>query len=104
MTRRTASGSSATLCPATMALPEVTGMSVVIMRISVLLPAPFGPSRPKISPSATLKLTLLTAFKIAVALADVLDSDGNRPCGAVAVRRILIDGRAHCFTNLALGM
>ncbi len=31
----------------------VTGMSVVIMRMSVLFPAPLGPSRPKISPSAT---------------------------------------------------
>ncbi len=33
------------------------------MRISVLLPAPFGPSRPKISPSATSKLTPFTASK-----------------------------------------
>jgi hypothetical protein len=31
------------------AVPEVGGVSVVIMRISVVLPAPFGPSSPKIS-------------------------------------------------------
>ena len=46
-----------------MALPSVTGISVVIMRISVVLPAPFGPNNPKISPSATLKLTSFTASK-----------------------------------------
>jgi len=46
-----------------MARPLVMGTSVVIMRMRVLLPAPLGPSRPKISPSATEKLTLLTASK-----------------------------------------
>src|SRR4051812_12342472 len=33
------------------------------MRISVDLPAPLGPSRPKISPSSTAKLIPLTAVK-----------------------------------------
>ena len=41
--------------------PAVIGMSVVIMRISVDLPAPFGPSKPKISSSFTLKETSSTA-------------------------------------------
>ena len=70
--RRTASLSLVTSWPPTMALPEVMGTSVVIMRMSVLLPAPFGPSKPKISPSATEKLTSLDGFKSAVALDDVL--------------------------------
>ena len=48
-------------CPATIAVPLVGGTSVVSMRMSVLLPAPFGPSRPKISPLCTVKLTLSTA-------------------------------------------
>ena len=45
------------------AVPLVGGSSVTIMRISVDLPAPFGPSRPKISPALTSKLTSLTAVK-----------------------------------------
>ena len=48
-------------CPATIAVPLVGGTSVVSMRISVLFPAPLGPSRPKISPLRTVKLTLSTA-------------------------------------------
>ena len=47
----------------TRARPAVTGMRVVIIRMRVLLPAPLGPSKPKISPSATEKLTSLTASK-----------------------------------------
>src|SRR5713101_6162711 len=45
------------------ATPAVIGSSVVIMRISVLLPAPLGPSNPKISPSFTVKETSFTAVK-----------------------------------------
>ena len=33
------------------------------MRMSVDLPAPFGPSRPKISPASTRKLMPFTAVK-----------------------------------------
>ena len=44
-------------------VPLVGGRSVTIMRISVDFPAPFGPSRPKISPSLTSKLMPLTAVK-----------------------------------------
>ena len=32
----------------------------------VVLPAPFGPSRPKTSPDATVKLTPSTAFTVAL--------------------------------------
>src|SRR5512144_1822423 len=49
--------------PPTSAVPAVGGSRVVSMRISVDLPAPFGPSRPKISPCSTRKLTPLTAVK-----------------------------------------
>ena len=45
------------------AFPAVTGSKVVIMRMSVLLPAPFGPRRPKISPSATWNVMPATASK-----------------------------------------
>src|SRR5947209_14286284 len=45
------------------AVPAVISSRVVIMRMSVDLPAPFGPSNPKISPSATSKETPSTAVK-----------------------------------------
>ena len=45
------------------AVPDVGGSSVTIMRISVDLPAPFGPSRPKISPGATENEMPSTAVK-----------------------------------------
>src|SRR5690348_18388094 len=47
--------------PPIRAVPEVGGVSVVSMRMSVVLPAPFGPSKPKISPFSTVKLMLFTA-------------------------------------------
>src|SRR5215471_5384014 len=49
--------------PLITAVPAFGGSNVVSMRISVDLPAPFGPSRPKTSPCATSKLTPLTAVK-----------------------------------------
>src|SRR5262249_34396975 len=42
-------------------VPSVGGSRVVSMRMRVDLPAPLGPSSPKISPSSTAKLTPLTA-------------------------------------------
>src|ERR1700691_939965 len=84
ITRLTSSGSLATSKPATNALPLVMGTRVVIMRMSVLLPAPLGPSRPKISPSATEKLTPLTASKapkrltmFSTAMAATADDEGS---------------------------
>src|SRR5713101_3539321 len=60
---RTASASARMSCPATRAVPEVGGVSVVNMRMSVVFPAPFGPSKPKISRSATSKTMSLTATR-----------------------------------------
>jgi hypothetical protein len=40
-----------------LARPEVGCASVVRIRIVVVLPAPFGPSRPKIAPRCTSKLS-----------------------------------------------
>ena len=45
ITWRTPSASFETSWPAMRAVPEVGGVSVVIMRIRVVLPAPFGPSK-----------------------------------------------------------
>src|SRR5579859_3418532 len=47
--------------PKTSAAPESGGRRVTRMRIVVVLPAPLGPSRPKISPEVMSKLTPPTA-------------------------------------------
>src|SRR4051794_6838648 len=49
--------------PATAIVPLVGFINVHIILIVVDLPAPFGPRKPKISPSLTSKLILLTAVK-----------------------------------------
>src|SRR5689334_21885197 len=60
---RTRSGSRATSKPATSPWPDVGRISVVSIRLSVVLPAPLGPSRPNNSPRRTSKLTWSTAVK-----------------------------------------
>src|ERR1022692_4456824 len=61
MLRRTAAGSRATSGPATSARPPVGTIMVERMRKSVDFPPPFGPSKPKISPALTSKLTFESA-------------------------------------------
>src|SRR5262249_40452717 len=61
--RRTASASFTTSWPQMVAVPEVAGSSVVSIRMSVDLPAPFGPSSAKISPCSTEKEIPSTAVK-----------------------------------------
>jgi len=55
MRRLTSRESWNTSNPATRTLPEVPGMNPERILRVVLLPAPFGPSRPTISPRATVK-------------------------------------------------
>src|SRR2546430_16798876 len=43
--------------PPMVAEPASAAVSVASMRIVVVLPAPFGPTKPKISPAGTLKAT-----------------------------------------------
>src|SRR5262249_21589565 len=90
--RRAASASLVTSCPATTARPEGMGMSVGIMRISVDLPPPVGPSKPEISPFPTLNLTpstavespyFLTMFFPSIALGPRF-SGPSHPCVATA--------------------
>ena len=56
-------GWAATSTPAMNARPDVGTTRVVSMPAVVVLPAPFGPSRPKISPARTSRLSLSTAAK-----------------------------------------
>ena len=48
---------SKTSNPPTVAVPDVAGMNPVSMRIVVVLPAPFGPRNPRISPLFTVNDT-----------------------------------------------
>ncbi len=61
MRARTCPGWRRTSSPATVALPPSMGSSVVSIRSVVVLPAPFGPRNPTISPRATCRLTPRTA-------------------------------------------
>ncbi|MNC98292.1 hypothetical protein D3C83_162080 [compost metagenome] len=47
--------------PATFTVPEDAGMKPVMMRIVVVLPAPFGPRKPRISPLAAVNEMSLMA-------------------------------------------
>jgi hypothetical protein len=49
--------------PATVAEPAVAEISVPSIRTVVVLPAPFGPRKPSISPRATLNDTSSTAVR-----------------------------------------
>src|SRR5690349_2678183 len=61
MRSRILPGSVARSQPATRAVPPLGGISVASMRSVVVLPAPFGPRKPKISPRRTLRSTPATA-------------------------------------------
>ena len=56
-------GSAMTSMPPTCASPEVGTTRVVNMPAVVVFPAPFGPSKPKISPGCTVRSRLSTAAK-----------------------------------------
>ena len=56
-------------------VPLVGRSSVVSILMVVVLPAPLGPRKAKISPSATSKETSLTAVKVAEGFDEVLDTD-----------------------------
>src|SRR5450432_1135646 len=63
MRSRTASASVRTSRPSTHAEPSVSGNNPVSILMTVVLPLPLGPRKPKISPFSTRKLTSLTAVK-----------------------------------------
>src|SRR5579884_1150460 len=94
MLRRTRAGCAEISCPATQARPEVGGRRVVSILIMVLLPAPFGPTRPKISPGRTAMETASTApgsperrVSAAVRIAALDTCAPSAACGAAALPR-----------------
>ena len=64
--RRTVRALWTTSCPSTRAAPEVGISSVTSILIVVVFPAPFGPSKPKSSPSFTSKSIPRTASMVFV--------------------------------------
>src|SRR5689334_23893842 len=71
MRRRTPTGSVSRSQPATVARPAVGVSSVVSTRRVVVLPAPLGPRKPTISPSATVRSTPRTASTVRLRLRNV---------------------------------
>ena len=63
MDLRTCVASLTTSKPFTFAVPDVGLRIVQSMLMVVVLPAPFGPSNPKISPVSTVMSSLSTALK-----------------------------------------
>ena len=59
-----------------------------MMRIVVVLPAPFGPRKPRICPGAAVNETSWTAVEVAVPLAQVRDFDHVRDLDAGPGREI----------------
>src|SRR5260370_6093124 len=64
MRSRTDSESVRTSRPSTRASPPLRGKRPVSILMTVVLPLPLGPRKPKISPFSTRKLTSLTAVKL----------------------------------------
>ena len=80
MLARTACGSSTTSCPATTARPEVGLSTVLRIRNVVVLPAPLGPSSPKISPGLAVERDIAhggdpAALVVEERLAEIFDLD-----------------------------
>ena len=67
--------------------------------MDVVLPEPLGPSRPKISPGAMLRLKLVERDKIVVALDEVFDVDDI--CHEAAL--LLLAARYDCIIAGAAG-
>ncbi len=62
--RRTSLGEAATSSPASRAVPEVACRSVQRILMVVVLPAPLGPRKPKISPAPTVNPMPRTASTV----------------------------------------
>ena len=60
-------------------VPAVGNSSPAIMRSVVVLPQPEGPSRQRNSPSSTVKLAALTAWKSAEGFVERFDPDLCHP-------------------------
>ena len=75
MRRRTSADCSKTSKPQTRTVPEVAGRKPVMIRIVVVLPAPFGPRKPSISPGGRREGDVLDRRQIAVPFAQVRDFD-----------------------------
>ena len=122
MWSRTASGSATTSWPATIARPPVGRSTVLRIRRVVVLPAPLGPSNPKISPGWQSKLTSATAetrprHSRGTTWRDAQHGSRERPQHVKAWSPIKVDGicRAslesfiiasvtHAVTTVVLGM
>src|SRR5690242_4888666 len=87
--RRTAAASRLASCPQILTVPDVGTRVVVRIEIVVVLPAPFGPSKAKNSPAATVRLMLSTALNFAFRY--LLTSSRTSTAEASADRMLLLE-------------
>src|SRR3954469_14042901 len=73
-------------CPATVTVPALGVTMPQTMLISVVLPAPFGPSSAKISPRRISRLTFLTAARPDAYVLDRLATEMIGGIGFAGVR------------------
>src|ERR1700730_1873584 len=110
MRSRTDSASVRTLRPSTQASPSLRGSRPVSILMTVVLPLPFGPRKPKISPFSTRKLTPSTATKSPKRrtrfLAKMEASSGRCPllAGINLIRSFQLHVSRHAATHTARGV
>src|SRR5215471_18877524 len=101
MRLRTPTGSDRRSDPATVALPAVGRSSVVSIRRVVVLPAPFGPRKPTISPSSTVRSTPRTASTVRFRLRNVRARPSASIIGILA-SFLFLDGLFLASTGLVV--
>src|SRR3989338_8534850 len=86
--------------PITFAAPLVGLIRVESILISVVLPAPLGPSRPKVSPSAIVNETSLSAARVPYFLMRLdISTDGG--INTVSSFRLQVTSKATTILNQA---
>src|SRR5690349_3229705 len=86
--------------PKTSTLPELAITRPMMLRISVLLPAPFGPSNPKHSPLCNSRLTPSTAVNSPKRLTSASMRRGNTEIGAGTIGANAIFSSWSCSRDL----
>src|ERR1700730_10531319 len=110
MRSRTASASVRTSRPSTQTDPSLRGSRPVSILMTVVLPLPLGPRKPKISPFSTRKLTPSTATKSPNRrtrfLAIMEDSSGRGPLstGINLIRSFQLHVSRHAATHATGGV
>src|SRR5688572_15947741 len=105
-------GSCSTSCPPRITCPELALKIPIITRIVVVLPAPLGPRKPKISPGATSMFRLSTAASrpyclrklIMRIMAELIYSTAMSPVNGRRIDGLRIVLARHCLVESSQSM